>query len=65
MTTPTPPLTKLQKRYLSRFTCAWCDHRMDHDGCGAIYDRCSPEIRATRLADCLKAYRPRKTRGNG
>jgi hypothetical protein len=53
-------LTQGQRRYLKRFACMWCEQQLDKDCCGAIWERCSPETRAKRRADCLKGYRPRR-----
>ena len=57
-------LTKLEKRYLSKFTCAWCDHRMDKDGCSAIQDRCSPNQQYNRRQRALAQYKPRKRKAS-
>lgn len=54
------PLTKLEKRFLSRRECAWCEHRLDWPGCSAIYEKCSPTQQAARRSRALKTYRPRK-----
>jgi hypothetical protein len=51
--------TKLEKRYLSRRVCAWCEMPLDREGCAAIYDECPPEVRLRRRLDCLSHYRPR------
>jgi hypothetical protein len=59
-------LTKLQKRFLSRRICAWCDHRLDWPGCSAIYSKCSPAEQEKRRRAALKTYKPRlKQEGGG
>lgn len=55
-------LTKGEKKYLSRRVCAWCEHRLDWDSCGAIYEQCSATLRAKRIVECLKNYKPRARR---
>ena len=52
--------TRLQKRYLSRFVCWFCEARLDRDLCLGFGERCSTEIIEQRRANCLKHYRPRK-----
>jgi len=53
-------LTKKQKEYLSRFSCAWCDQPLNKLGCGAIFDGCSCEERVQKRSNCLKNYKERK-----
>lgn len=55
-------LTKNEKRFLSRLVCVWCEHRLDRDGCGAIWEKCSQESRDSRREQALKTYKPRKAR---
>ena len=55
-------LTKAQRRRIARYSCKWCDHPLHHAGCGAIYERCSPETRAKRRADCLNPTTPQPRR---
>jgi len=56
-------LTKNELKYLSRFQCAWCDHRLDRDGCSAMFGNvCSDETKINRAKECLKGYKPRKKR---
>ena len=52
-------MTKGEKRFLSRRVCAWCEHRLDWPGCGAIFERCTPEQQEKRRTDALKTYKPR------
>lgn len=54
-------MTKNEKRFLSRHVCAWCQHRLDVDGCSALYEKCTPEQQAKRREKCLEAYKPRAT----
>jgi hypothetical protein len=54
-------LTKLQKRYLSRRICGFCDMRLDQDGCGALWGGCSPDEQERRRQNCLSHYKPRIT----
>lgn len=51
--------TRNEKRRLSQYLCAWCDQPLDRESCGAIYQKCTPEVRASRRASCLAGYRPR------
>jgi hypothetical protein len=56
------PLTKLEKRYLSRFTCGWCDQRLDREICGSVcngWSRCSAEQRDYRRKFALLKYKPK------
>lgn len=53
-------LSKGEKRYLSNFTCAWCDHPMHHTGCSAVYGLCDDQTRVARARKCLEGYKPRK-----
>lgn len=55
------PLTKLQKRFLSRRQCAWCEHRLDWPGCSAIYEKCSEKQQEKRRRRALTTYKPRKS----
>lgn len=48
-----------EKRYLSRHVCAFCEQPLDQNHCGAIWDKCSPEVREKRRLDCLAQYKPR------
>lgn len=54
-----PVLTRLQRLYLSRRVCGWCDMPLHRDSCGAIYERCSTGTRAKRRARCLAQYKQR------
>jgi len=54
-------LTKNQRRYLSRFSCSWCEMPLHHKSCGAIGQQCSEEVRAKRREQCLAGYKPRPT----
>lgn len=56
------PLTKGEKRYLSRHYCRLCETPLDRDGCGANFGKCTPELRADRRKRCLAGYKPRKTK---
>lgn len=51
--------TKNERRYLSRFECAWCDQPLDRDTCGAIGEKCSESTRRDKRERCLLEYRPR------
>ncbi len=55
-------LTRPQRRWLSTFSCAWCDMPAHRPGCGAIYNsgRCTEETRSQKRAQALKTYAPRK-----
>jgi hypothetical protein len=53
-------MTRAEKRFLSRRICAWCDQPLDKDWCSAIWEKCSPEIRAKRREDCLRTRKPTK-----
>lgn len=55
-------LTPAEKRFLSRRLCAWCGQRLDRDGCGAIWKRCSIVQREERRRKCLETYKPRGAR---
>ena len=55
-------LTKNEKRYLSKFECAWCDQPLNRVGCSAVYSHCSDQTRIDRRKKCLKKYKPRNTR---
>jgi hypothetical protein len=51
-------MTPSEKRYLKRFTCGWCDQRLDRverDGCAAMWEKCSQEVRQKRRENCLAA----------
>lgn len=52
-------LTKNERRRLGRYACGWCDMPLDHEGCGALYERCSEETRRARRERCLSEYKPR------
>lgn len=52
-------LTKNEKQYLARRSCAWCEMPLDRNECGAIYEQCSIETRQKRRTDCLSHYKPR------
>ena len=53
------------RRILARYECGWCGQRLDRDSCGAIYDRCSAEMRQQRNAACLAEHKARKALGEG
>ena len=54
-------LTKGEKRFLSKYGCAWCDHSLHRDGCGDTYSGdCGDANRIKRAKECLKGYKPRK-----
>lgn len=55
-------LTKNQRRFLSRRVCALCDMPLDRDGCGAIFQQCSEQVRKDRRERCLATYKPRTRR---
>lgn len=57
-------LTVGEKRHLSRYECYWCEQRLDRSECGAIYEKCSPDVREKRRADCLLLYKPRRALGD-
>jgi hypothetical protein len=52
-------LTRLEKRYLSRYLCFLCEARLDRDDCYATGWRCPEKVMIKRRADCLKNYKPR------
>ncbi len=52
-------LTKNQRRYLSRRSCAWCETPLSRADCGAIYDGCTDKNRIARANRCLKGFKPR------
>lgn len=52
-------LTKVQKRRLMRYECAWCGQRLDRPYCGAIYERCDAATRQKRREDCLAEGSPK------
>lgn len=54
------PLTKGERRRLSRYVCWLCEIPLHRDWCGAIGSSCSAEVRAKRRRKCLAGYRPRK-----
>ena len=53
-------LSKGEKRYLSRFGCAWCDHPLHYLGCSAVYGPCDEQTKIDRRKRCLEGYKPRK-----
>lgn len=59
-------LSKNERRFLSKFECAWCDFPLDKDGCSAVVGsgglsrECSDETRINRAKKCLESYKPRQ-----
>jgi len=51
--------TRNERRYLSRFVCAWCEQKLSSDDCSAVYERCTEAKRDKRRRACLKLYKPR------
>jgi len=56
-------LNKNEKRFLSKYKCAWCDHPLEKDGCSDYNTPCSDETRITRFKKCMALYKPRKRKG--
>ncbi len=60
-------LTKLQKQYLSRRACAFCEQPLDRLVCYTSLtpdeQPCTLEQLESRQLRCLKEYKPRKSRG--
>ena len=54
-------LSKLERRFLSRRACAWCDAPLDSDECLAFGYECSAEARERRRRKCLEGYKPRRS----
>ena len=52
-------LSKKERRYLSKRTCALCGMPLDRPGCSAIWDPCTEKDRRKRRAACLEEYKPR------
>jgi hypothetical protein len=58
-------LTRNEKRYLAKFTCSWCDHRLDQEGCSAVYGQCDEQTKEQRRVNCLANYKPRTKKIGG
>jgi len=52
-------LNKLEKLFLSRRTCDFCDEALDRNSCGAIGDSCKDSDIISRRKRCLETYEPR------
>ena len=52
-------LTKLEKLFLSRRECAWCNQRLDRNSCAAIEEPCEDSDIINRRKRCLKTYKPK------
>lgn len=52
-------LSRNEKQFLARRTCAWCGMPLSHAGCAAIYKACSESTRINRRKKCLQTYEPR------
>lgn len=54
--------SKKERSFLSRCQCGLCKMPLNKKYCGALFDDCGIEIRNKRRLDCLKAYKPRKSK---
>lgn len=54
-------LSKLEKLFLSRRMCGFCEQLLNRNSCGSIYcdNECTDSDIINRRKRCLKTYKPR------
>lgn len=48
-------VSKWQRSRLKRHSCVACEMPLDRADCGAIWERCSEDVRRKRAIECLRA----------
>ncbi len=57
-------LTKKERRYLSKYHCAWCETTLNKTDCYETIEPCSEATKIKRMKKCLRSYKPRNTKQN-